>query len=393
MKKAVLLFGIAIMAACCLIAKDAGKDTVLKQESLQLEETKRMSENTAEEETAPLLLDQNELYAFSTLDGEEQQLYVDILSTILRFETEVTLNTTSAEKLDKVFQCVLMDHPEIFYIDGYKYTEYTVGEEIKRLTFSGNYLYAKEEADKRTEQINQSVRDMLSGIDKKATEYEKVKYVYETIIDRTEYDLSAADNQNICSVFIGGRSVCQGYAKATQYLLRELGIASGMVIGTVKNGEGHAWNIVRIDGEWYYVDTTWGDAYYRLNPDNAITVGNETPSINYDYLCVTTAQLKQTHTIESIVPLPECTSMEANYYVREGAYFTEYDEEKIKSLFERAQREKRETVTVKCENDRIYEELYEKLILEQKVFLFLDDIRGTVAYTNCKEQRSISFWM
>ena len=393
MKKAVLLFGIAIMAACCLIAKDAGKDTVLKQESLQLEETKRMSENTAEEETAPLLLDLNELYAFSTLDGEEQQLYVDILSTLLRFETEVTLNTTSAEKLDKIFQCVLMDHPEIFYIDGYKYTEYTVGEEIRRLTFSGNYLYAKEEADKRTEQINQSVRDMLSGIDKKATEYEKVKYVYETIIDRTEYDLSATDNQNICSVFIGGRSVCQGYAKATQYLLRELGIASGMVIGTVKNGEGHAWNIVRIDGEWYYVDTTWGDAYYRLNPDNAITVGNETPSINYDYLCVTTAQLKQTHTIESIVPLPECTSMEANYYVREGAYFTEYDEEKIKSLFERAQREKRETVTVKCENDRIYEELYEKLILEQKVFLFLDDIRGTVAYTNCKEQRSISFWM
>ena len=81
----------------------------------------------------------------------------------------------------------------------------------------------RETAAKRLEEIDAAASRILSGISPDAGDYEKVKYVYDTLIRETDYELGAPDNQNIYSVFVNHVSVCQGYAKATQYLLNRLG--------------------------------------------------------------------------------------------------------------------------------------------------------------------------
>lgn len=401
MKKAVILLAWLTMGICCLITLHATKDTVLKNVTSGVEEpqtavteeeiqTDTEAVPILEEEeiqTEGLLIDQNNRYAFGCLGPAEKQTYLEILSALLQQQPETVLTDADPEQVDKAFQCVMLDYPEIFYVDGY---QYVVKDE---LIFYGEYLYDSEQIRERQVAIDAYTDTFLAGISKSAGEYEKVKAVYEQIIRDTEYDPEAVDNQNICSVFITHRSVCQGYAKATQYLLNQMGIEATLVTGTVKNAEGHAWNLIKIDGSYYYVDTTWGDACYQLSQEISMTGSMREPTINYDYLNVPTKQLLVTHTIDSIIPMPECEAMEANYYVVEGAYFTGYDEEQLAGLFKRAQKEQQETVTIKCADTKIYEDMLEELIQNQKVFQYLTGQKGTVAYTDSPYQRSISFWL
>lgn len=346
----------------------------------------------SEEEKLLLREAQADAYAFNELTEEEQTVYIEILWTLLGFHENVMISSIDYEEISRVFQCVLNDHPEIFYVDGYTYTQYTLGDILKKITFTGTYRMDREEAAGRQSQIDNYVNQCLLGITAGADEYETVKYIYEYLIDHTEYDAAVEDNQNICSVFLSGRSVCQGYAKAMQYLLQQAGMQATLVLGKVSEGEGHAWNLVRIDGEWYHVDTTWGDASYQAVGGTSYPE-KKMPTINYDYLCVTTEQLCKTHTIDNVVELPQCVSMKANYYVREGLYFVSLDKEQLADIFRDGYEKGNAYVTLKCASAQIYRQMQDMLIMEQEIFHYLDCPDGVVSYTDNEEQYSMSFWL
>lgn len=332
-------------------------------------------------------------YAYSMLTESEQLLYCEILDALVGYKEDVRLSSGDTEEISRIFQCVLNDHPEIFYVDGYTYTEYTLGDVIRKITFTGTYPVSQEEALEKQVLIENYVNQCFGQIPQDADEYEKVKYIYEYLIHHTEYDATVEDNQNICSVFIDGRSVCQGYAKATQYLLQKAGIFGTLVQGYVISGENHAWNLVQIDGQYYYVDTTWGDASYQASEGYEAYPEEKMPTINYDYLCVTSEQLNTTHILNNVVEMPECTSLAANYYVREGEYFTQVDEEQLAKIFERGYEKGSAYVTLKCASPDIYRQMQDMLILNQGIFKYLDCPEGVVSYTDNEKQYSMSFWL
>lgn len=397
----IVLFMLLFLTGCSSeeILSEVPQTIVLPVEEIdslpgqEAEETTAESDNT---ESCSLLEEGGSRFAYESLDAQEQIWYGEIEQALGEMTDTVKLSTEpigqglDEQDIDRIFQCVLIDHPEIFYATGYTYTKYSRGDRTVGIDFAGTYSLSREEAVNKAEEIRERASEWLSDIPSDASEYDKVKAVYEKIIFSTDYDLNASDNQNIASVFLGNSSVCQGYAKATQYLLNHLGVMCTLVQGTVDTGEAHAWNLVRVDGDYYYVDTTWGDASYQMEDGSG---QEELPEINYDYLCVTTQELLRTHRIESVVAMPECTATQANYYVREGVYFTSYDAEQMQSIFDRAWESGRTEITLKCADEECYREICRVLIDEQEIFSYMPENSSTIAYAQNGKQLSLTFWV
>lgn len=335
--------------------------------------------------------DSTGFYVYHTLNEDEKKIYAEILTILTTFGENVLVSTIDTAMIDKAYQCVMLDHPEIFYVKGYSITKITLAGVLKKITVSGAYTMTPEEKNVKEKLIELKVQEYLSGISADASDYEKMKYIYEYLIEHTEYDADSEDNQNICSVLLNQRSVCQGYAKTTQLLALRLGIDCMPAEGVVRDGQLHVWNVVRLDGNYYHVDTTWGDASYTMSEEQQIS-GFESTGINYDYLCISDEMVERTHEIQSVYQLPVCNSMTDNYFVREHIYFEQFDEMRLKELFEQAYQNNQETVQLKCADGAIYKEYYDYLIDQQKIFEYLQGTTS-VRYAEMKDQYSIIFYL
>ena len=98
-----------------------------------------------------------------------------------------------------------------------------------------------------------------------ASDHERIVGAHELLCSLAAYDYSAYENRDrpqayrILGFIENQTIVCDGYARAYQWMLLCLGIDSYEVVGTA-NGECHAWNKVSLDGAWYNVDACWDDA-------------------------------------------------------------------------------------------------------------------------------------
>jgi hypothetical protein len=387
MKAKIVLCGVAI---CCV--------AVLVQGCSYLDSWQYLTQDETEEYSPEIPVDENEsqinqeaevsqvYYAYHKLDEKSQALYLEMLDALGNMREDVELSTLDHSLLDEVFTCVMNDHPELFFVTGYKYTEYTIGNKVTGISFSGTYSMERDEVYSDRLMISQIVTDCLAAA-KSSDEYEIAKYLYECIINNTEYDKTVENNQNICSVFLQGRSVCQGYAKSMQYMLQEAGIQCFIVTGFT-GGERHAWDLAKINNEYYYIDPTWGDASYSYNGN---VEDSYAPSINYDYFMVTTDELTRTHSIEKVVDLPLCSSQSDNYFVREGLYFSDYDEARLYDIFNSDISKERGYVTIKCA-DGVYNIMISNLVESQKIFDLIDRQGESIAYTSNSELGTISFW-
>ncbi len=264
-------------------------------------------------------------YGYSTLDEESRKVYRQLAAGIESFQEKIPIDPISQEQLEKVMRVLMADHPEYFWTDGtssYTYQELPGGS-IQNMEVQPEYQVAGQEARDLQNQIEAKADQWIQGAPQGDT-YERIKYVYETLIDQVEYQEDSPQNQNIRSVFLEGKTVCMGYSKAAQYLLNRMGIFCTLVTGTVtgEKPSSHAWNLVKIKDQYYYMDVTWGNPGY-LNP-----VENDA-YISYSYLCCNWDTLAPTHVPDDTIPLPSCEDDSYNYYKNKGRWYDSFDWDQI----------------------------------------------------------------
>lgn len=97
------------------------------------------------------------------------------------------------------------------------------------------------------------------------SEFEKVSAIYNWIKDNVEYDFVGLANyltepivSTAYAALHDGKAVCQGYSVLFYRMCLESGIDARVVQDVTGGGAPHVWNIVRVDGDYYYIDTTLG---------------------------------------------------------------------------------------------------------------------------------------
>ncbi len=101
--------------------------------------------------------------------------------------------------------------------------------------------------------INKAVSQAKQKTD--GSEYEMALYLHDWLLDQLEYDNSLKWS-SAESALTRGLGTCQAYESAYAKLLSAAGIENAE---TRDAYDGHTWNAVKLDDEWYQVDCTWDD--------------------------------------------------------------------------------------------------------------------------------------
>ncbi|HFU3730244.1 TPA: transglutaminase domain-containing protein [Streptococcus suis] len=309
-------------------------------------------------------------FYFQQLDTDrERRVYLQFVNGLRKRENTIEIDSVIQEIYTRVYFSVANDFPEYYWltdamVDGIEFSD--LSQPI--------YPADVEQVSSQLEEVARAILEQAP----KGSDYEMIKFFYETIIKQTTYDVEALSNnslswkeQGITSVLLEQKSVCAGYSRTFQYLCKLAGIhciyVSGMANSEQGGQIGHAWNLVQIGGQYYGIDTTWGDPVFE-----EAMGGQGQAEISYDYLCVTDEFLNRSRKADSDLltywgkeypfqsrPLayPSAQDNSLNYYMQMGAYFPSFDELAILESVRQQKEQGAERIFLQFANQQALQEM------------------------------------
>ena len=132
---------------------------------------------------------------------------------------------------------------------------------VGEVSGSGGYGEKRDRYQEATKKLDEVITSL--NLDGKS-DYDKFKAVTNWIVSNVRYD---DDNEtkyqhDLTGAVLDGLAVCDGYAGTFYYMANAVGLNALFEDGiTNSNRIRHAWNLVQIDGTYYYVDPT--NAYFK----------------------------------------------------------------------------------------------------------------------------------
>lgn len=353
MKKLGLLLLSLLLCGCSDISPSNKKE---KSENEILEETSVKNKKLLKEDTCAKL---NKEFLDKSLWDDYDRLY----GAMKNSEFKVRLNCSPTE-VESIFDAVSFDHPELFWAD-YDYSSLPMENDTYTIVYP-TYTYEGADIEAAQKRVDDVVNPLIEELEALPDDYEKVRQVYDFIIDRTEYIDHEKNNQNMLSVLLDGEAVCAGYSKSMKYILDKLQIPNAIILVKVTKepDEYHVVNMVEMDGEYYYLDPTFGD----------IKVEKSYANYRYAYFGMTSEEMLNIYTPQQ--EYKETKAIKDSYFYREDAYMESYDEDKIISIIRNNLKDPNPCLFIKCKNKDIYQQT-KKTMDSQHIF----DLFQAAGYT------------
>lgn len=290
-------------------------------------------------------------YFYEQMNKEEQKIYEYLFYTVKTHHEKITIDDTDVDQIEDIFNQVLYDHPELYYVNGqFRYTQLS-----EAVIFVPEYDYSIEEVEQYNRQIEEKIQPVITTIKQESTAKEQAKAAYDYVIENNEYQENEKTDQNVISSLLEGKTVCAGYARAYQYILNKLGIDCTYIVGKAnednmqtQTGEGHAWTMLKLDDVFYYCDPTWGDV-----------VESELAHICYGYFMMDSTDMLACYEPEVKYEITKDNA--DNYFKDEALYMEKYDETIMSKAIQKGLKNKTRVAEIKCGNQNVYNKVKSKL--------------------------------
>ena len=260
--------------------------------------------------------------AYNGLTVNGKKAYEAIVKGLQNFDTEI--DTGVSGDMISIFdasRAVHYDRQDLFQYNG----QCTASSSGKMTPV---YTCTQEQYEKMSQEVMTALIPLETELSGCATVYDKVSVIHDYLVSHIVYDKSVANAHDIYGALVKGKCVCEGYARAFQYVCTLYGITAICVSGDATNSSGteaHMWNMVLMnDGKWYEMDVTW---------DDPLVNGSDSGKVYYDYFLVGTETknsdgktfsqshvprmgTEDTHVFSNSM-LP--TASETDYYIRPGS--------------------------------------------------------------------------
>ena len=257
-----------------------------------------------------------EPYYYTKMSKPQQAVYYAIYQGLMALSDSFQVPKLEGRELSDVFFQLRLDHPEIFWAEGFHYRYY---QDSANITFLPEYIFEKGKIKEHQKALKARVEKLVRPA-MKLSEWEKEKYVHDFICENIRYDkLKKSYSHEIIGPLGQGVGVCEGIAKAVKVLLDALGV----------------WCVIAICGN---------------NP--------ETSEIRYDYFNLDDKKIFRDHE-PLIAPAPVCTNGDHFYYREKKLSFTK-EEDVYKRSLQAAK--KGRTLTFQWRGGYLTREVLEKLL-------------------------------
>ena len=206
--------------------------------------------------------------AYHLLNDNEKWAFDGMIEAIANAETSVTLPTRDLSSLSNseitqlfsnAWAAIRFDHPEFVWMTkGYgnnnDYERWDGYDEQTKFVVQFSYNELADNPELHQKEFEDAAERFLNRVRQEGSILAMEQYIFEYFKTSVKYENSSLD-QTAYAALVNKRTVCAGVTLAVNYIFKRLGIPSYYLIGNTSGGS-HAWNAVKIDGNWYYLDAT-----------------------------------------------------------------------------------------------------------------------------------------
>ena len=253
-------------------------------------------------------------YYYGQLSKEKKAVYDMLAAGCDALAAVIRVPDLGTEVLSDIYLRMKLDLPLLFFVTGFHYRKMPGADHVEVLP---DYLFDRGKVKMHRQAVTARLERLARPL-KGKSDREKELAIHDFILENVTYDkLKKQYSHEIIGPLQQGVGVCEGIAKTVKLLCGCLGIECVIAVSEAAPDRGiryrHAWNVLKMGGNWYHLDATFDNSLGRYGTKR------------FDYFNLDDKRIFKDPQ-KLVYPVPACTDYDRFYYKEQRLSLTKAEE-------------------------------------------------------------------